>query len=325
MPSSTGPAPTALVAGGSGLLGANLTRRLVEARWDVLASYRRTPPPADLAACYRPYDFTRFEDCLEATRGRRYVFLGAAERFGSQMMAAQPAAAVLPNLQVGAGLLEACSRNKVEKVVLVSTATVYQEAGHSIAEHELDLNQAPFPLYEGVAWVFRYLEQLARFYVNRSDMAVTVVRATNIYGPHDHFDPERSNVLPALIRRALRHEVPFQVWGDGSAVRDFIFVDDFIDDLLELVEIEGRADPVNLGHGQGTSIRRAVEATLKVCNHSVEPVYDVAAPAAIPRRLVSIARLERLLGPRHRTPLEEGLRRTADWYTSSTDAARDRA
>src|SRR5581483_7354741 len=121
-----------LVAGGTGLVGSALTRRLDGLGAQVLSSCHDRPPPF-LAQHYRRFDFTELADCLDATRGIDDVFICAAQTFGAAVMHEHPESVVLPNVRIGAGLLEACRRNRVARVLLVSSSTVYQEASHPIA------------------------------------------------------------------------------------------------------------------------------------------------------------------------------------------------
>ncbi|MDD5489581.1 MAG: NAD-dependent epimerase/dehydratase family protein [Candidatus Moranbacteria bacterium] len=304
-----------LVAGGTGLVGANLTQRLKNLGADVLSSYF-SKPPSFLREIYKNFDFTKFEDCLEAVKNRDYVVICAAQSFGAKMMKENPTVSILPNLKINAGLLEACRLNKVGKVVLLSSSTVYPEADYPISEDQLDLNASPYELYFGVGWLNRYIEQLAKFYAKTYGMKIGILRPTNIYGPFDKFDDEKSHVLPALIKRAFKKENPFIVWGDGSAVRDFIFVDDFIDDLLKILENYCVCDPVNVGSGEELSVKAAVGVILDVCGHKAVPRYDETKPTAIPYRMLNLKKFESLFGKQERTPFEEGIKKTVDWYKS---------
>lgn len=304
-----------LVAGGTGLVGANLARRLRELGAHVRASYcSRKPEP--LEPDDHRWDFTQFEDCLEATRDMDAVFICAARTFGAKVMREQPTALILPNLQIHSGLLEAARTNRVEKVVCISSSTVYQEAPYPIREDELDLNRPPYELYLGVGWMKRYMEQLARFYAIRYGMSIGMVRPTNIYGPHDKFEGDGSHVLPALIARALRRENPYVIWGDGQAVRDFIYVDDVVDDVLKVLQHYCVCDPINVGSGCAITIGQAAEIILRICGHDVDPVYDTSQPSAIPYRMVNTDKFTTLFGQQPRTPFEEGIRNTIAWCRS---------
>jgi GDP-L-fucose synthase len=305
-----------LVAGGTGLVGTNLVRRLAKEGANVLASWC-SREPRELKELFGRFDFTRFEDCLEATRGRDCVFVCAARIFGAKIAQERPTAFVLPNFQITAGLLEASSLNGVERVVLLSSSTVYQEAFHPIREDELDLNEPPYPLYFGVGWLNRYCEQLAALYQQKRDLKVGIVRPTNIFGPGDNFEDDKAHVLPALIKRALCKESPFIVWGTGNEVRNFLFVDDLVEDLLLLCAGPCKDGPVNLGGDADLTVREAAEVILKVSGHRVAPQFDASKPTAIPYRTVNCTKASALLGNRPRTPFPEGIGRTIEWYRST--------
>lgn len=302
-----------LIAGGTGLVGTNLTINLKNRGASVLSTYY-SKEPVILKECYKQFDFNRLEDCLAATRDMDYMIICAARSFGSKMMKENPTINILPNLKIYAGLLEASRQNNVKRVIFISSSTVYQEANYPISENQLDLNKPPYNLYFGIGWLNRYIEQLAKFYFKVCDMKIGIVRPTNIYGPYDKVDIEKSNVLPALIMRALKREDPYVVWGDGYAVRDFIYVDDFIDDILCILEKYCTCDPINLGSGYAITTRQAVDVILKVCKHTVVPQFDITKPTSIPYRMLNIAKSESVLGKRQRTPFGEGISKTVQWY-----------
>lgn len=305
-----------LVAGGTGLIGAGLVSRLKSEGAFVRATCF-SGKPSFFPEAFQRFDFTELDQCVEATREMQYVFICAAQTFGAKMMKEQPTALVLPNLRINSGLLEACRLNKVEKIVFISSSTVYQEAFYPIREEELDLNRPTYELYLGVGGMKRYIEQLARFYHKVYGMKIGIVRPTNIYGPHDKFDDDKSHVLPALIKRALRKEDPYVVWGDGYTVRDFIYVDDFVGDLLDILNRYCVCDPLNVSSGTSITIREAVGTILQVCEHRVTPQYDETKPNAIPYRMLNTTKFEAIFGKKKKTPFEEGIRKTVAWYQST--------
>lgn len=304
-----------LVAGGTGLIGAGLVSRLKKEGANVRATYF-SRKPAFFPEVFERYDFTELESCVAATRGMEAVFICAAQTFGAKMMKEHPTALVLPNLRINSGLLEACRLNKVEKIVFISSSTVYQEAFYPIREEELDLNRPTYELYWGVGGMKRYIEQLALFYHKVYGMKIGIVRPTNIYGPHDKFDDDKSHVLPALIKRALKKEDPYVVWGDGHTVRDFIYVDDFVDDLLDILNRYCACDPLNVSSGTSITIREAVKVILEACGHRITPQYDETKPNAIPYRMLNTIKFEAIFGKKKKTPFEEGIQKTVAWYRS---------
>lgn len=306
-----------LIAGGAGLLGTNLTECLVKHGMSVQSTYYSRNPPEHLKNHYKKYDFTKYDDCLFATKEQDYVIICAVQASGVVGEKKSPTASILPNLEIHAGLLEACSQNSVEKIVWVSSSSVYQEASYPIREDQLDLNQPTYELYQGIGWVYRYLEQLARCYYVKRGLQAGVIRTSNIYGPYDRFDDERSHVIPALIKRALSGETPFTVWGNGFTVRDFIYVDDLVEGVLRVLRGYCIADPINISNGSPVTVRELVDTVLEVCDHQAPVRFDKDKPTAVPYRVLDNTKCHLLLGAFTRTSLKHGLKATVEWYRSA--------
>ncbi|MEI6207213.1 MAG: NAD-dependent epimerase/dehydratase family protein [Desulfuromonadales bacterium] len=306
-----------LVTGGAGLLGMALTAECIKAGVDVESSYYSRTPPPELAAYFKPYDFNRFDDCLAATSGKDVVIICAVQAAGVQGIQQSPTSTLLPNLTIHAGLFEACAVNGVDRAVWVSSSTVYQEAFHPIRENQLDLNLPVYDLYTGIGGVYRYLEQLASCYYRKRGLKIGVIRTSNIYGPYDRFDDQKSHVIPALIKRALAGETPFTVWGNGYTVRDFIYVDDLVEGVLRVLQSYCNADPINISNGMPVTIRDLVDTVLEVCDRHMPVRFDAEKPTAVPYRVLDNSKCHALLGKFVRTPLTAGLRATVDWYRSA--------
>jgi GDP-L-fucose synthase len=306
-----------LIAGGAGMLGMSLTRHLIFHGMSVRSTYFSRKPPPQLKSHFERYDFTRFEDCLAATKEQDYVIISAVQASGVSGARQSPTASILPNLEIHAGLLEACCQNRVEKVVWISSSSVYQEAFYPIREDQMDLNQPPYELYQGIGWVYRYLEQLAKCYYQKRGLQIGVIRTSNIYGPYDRFDDEKSHVIPALIKRALAKEDPFVVWGNGDSIRDFVYVEDLVEGVCKVLERYCIADPINISNGTPVSIKELVRVIMDICDHQVSPQYDPAKPTAVPYRVLDNTKAGTILGRIDKTPLEKGIQKTVEWYTSN--------
>lgn len=306
-----------LIAGGAGLLGTNLTKFLISHGISVQSTYFSRLPPKPVKESYQQYDFTKYEDCLAATQGKDIAILCGIQAYGVKGLRQSQTSSVLSNLKMQAGLFEACHYNKVEKVVWISSSTVYQEAFYPIHENQLDLNLPPYDLYQGVAWVYRYIEELAKCYNQQEGLPIGIIRTSSIYGPYDRFDDERSHVVPALIKRTLKRENPFRVWGSELTIRDFVYVDDLVQAVLRVLKNYCVADPINFSNGAAVSVRKLVEVVLDVCDHPIIPQYDETKPTAAPYRVLDNTKFDTLLGGVERTPLKEGIRKTVEWYTST--------
>src|SRR5664279_670107 len=147
----------------------------------------------------------------------------------------------------------------------------------------------------------------------------------NLYGPEDHFDLEKSHVIPAMIRKFLeaRESGALEVvlWGDGSPTREFLYVDDAAEGILTAAERYDGALPVNLGSGEEISIRDLAARVAEETGFSGAIRWDASKPNGQPRRKLDVTRAEELFGWKARTPLSEGLRRTIDWYKGHAESA----
>ena len=142
---------------------------------------------------------------------------------------------------------------------------------------------------------------------------------TNLYGPEDHFDEARSHVVPALIRRAIEARATqteeLTIWGDGSATRDLLYVADCARGLvLALDHPAARGEVINLSSGEEVSIKTLAQTVQRHVRFPGRLVWDASKPQGAKRRSLSPAKAARLLDFRLEVPLEEGLRRTIDWY-----------
>ena len=307
-----------LVAGATGLIGSYVARALIERGAVVRGTYRSSQPFFHHPKMsYMQADLTNRSDCAAAVDGMDYVFLCAANTSGAAVMVNNPLAHITENILINAQMLEAAALGGVKRFLYISSTTVYPPGPQAVQEDEGFIGD-PHDAYFGVGWMKRYGEKLAEFYHRKFDMDIAIVRPSNAYGPYDEFDPERSHVLPALIRRAVEKEDPFVVWGDGSAQRDFIYIDDLAVALLEALERCSDCVPINVGSGRLVSIRDAVTLILKAADHAgAEVVFDASKPETIKTRRLDLTRCKSVLGEVAPTSLEEGLSETIDWYRST--------
>ncbi|HEU5310361.1 MAG TPA: NAD-dependent epimerase/dehydratase family protein, partial [Candidatus Eisenbacteria bacterium] len=145
-----------------------------------------------------------------------------------------------------------------------------------------------------------------------------------LYGPHDNFDPETSHVIPALIRKCVEavesRAGSIEVWGSGRATREFLYVEDAARGIVTAMERLEGSDPVNLGAGFEISIRDLAETIARLTGFTGKLAWNPSQPDGQPRRSLDTSRAEEILGWRAATPLEDGLRRTVDWFRSEARA-----
>ncbi len=307
-----------LVTGGTGFVGTHIVEELLRRGARVrIPVHHRQPLIRDERIETMTADLTRLEDCQKLARGVQYIFHagGAASAAGTGPAAAM--AAITLNLVVTAQTMQAAWEEGVERILVFSSSTGYPAADHAVTEDEM-WSAPPYPGYFGYAWMRRYFERLGEFVASKSALKVALLRPSAIYGRHDNFDPQASHVIPALIRRAVQKENPFVVWGDGNEVRDFLHITDLARGCLALLEKHADCDPVNIGYGQGVTVRQVVHAVLRAAGHEgAEVKFDTTKPSAIPFRMVDISKAQRLLDFKPQVSLEEGLADTVRWYQNT--------
>ncbi|MGA8849128.1 MAG: NAD-dependent epimerase/dehydratase family protein [Dehalococcoidia bacterium] len=307
-----------LVAGGAGFVGANLIQRLLSLGANVRATiYSEASVILDERIEYVKCDLTRMEDCQKVVSGMGYVFMCAANTHGAAVIQSAPVALVTPNIVMNAQMLEAAYFAKVKKFVWLSSNAAYPPSGNRPVKEEEMFNGDPYEAYFGVGWMKRYTEVLCRLYSEKlkNPMPTIVLRPSNIYGPYDDFEFETSHVMAALIRRVVERHNPIEVWGTGDDIRDWIYIDDFIEAMILAAEKISSCNPINIGLGKGYSIKQALQIILEVDGYTEAKIkFNPSKPSTIPVRLIDTTKAETILGFKARTELREGIRKTIEWY-----------
>ena len=306
-----------LVAGATGLIGSNLLKRLVEEGAKVRATvYKREPANADPRVEYVKCDLRLAEDCARAVEGMQHVHLCAATTSGAAAIAATPMIHVTPNILINSQMLEAAYLAGVEKFIWLGSTVAYPMSDKPMREDQL-MTGEPFEKYFFAGWAKRFMEVLCQMYGERlvKKMTTIVLRPTNVYGPNDDFEFATSHVIPALIRKVIERWDPIEVWGDGSEVRDAIYVDDMVEAMVLAASRVESYSAINIGLGKGYSVKEILKLVLEADAYAdAKVIFDPGKPTMIPIRLIETGKAQAELGFKAKVDLPEGLRRTIDWY-----------
>jgi len=297
-----------LVTGGTGMVGGRLAARLrAEGYSAVLSPSRRELDLADPESTRRYFREQRPE----------YVFLLAAKVGGIAANVADPVGFLDENLRIAVHGLAACAEFGVGRTLLLGSSCIYpRDCPQPMVEASL-LGGPLEPTNEGYALAKITALKLAEAYHRQRGLRVVCPMPCNIYGTGDHFDLERSHVLSALVRRFCdavdmgRERV--ELWGTGTARREFIHVDDVVEGMLFLVERLDDPRPINLGTGLDVSIRELAELIAAESGYRGAVAWDPSKPDGMPRKCLDCGRL-RDLGFRAAIDLETGVRRTIAEY-----------
>ena len=297
-------------------MGVNLIKRLLDEGADIRATLHINKPVLnDNRIEYFYGDLRIEENCQKAVAGVDYVFMCAANTSGAKVMATTPLVHLTPNILMNMQMLQAAYTARVKKFLFISTNTVYPLTDFPVKESDVTNNF--YESYHIVAWMKRFTEIVCEMYSNRikEPMKTIVVRPGNLYGPYDKFDWEKSKVIPAIMRRAIERHDPFEVWGDGMDLKDFLYIDDCIDGLMLAMEKLEEFEPINVASGIPVTIRDVLTQILKSADYDDADVqYDSSKPTMIPKRMIDISLAKEKLGFEPKVSLQEGIRRTVQWY-----------
>lgn len=222
------------------------------------------------------------------------------------------------NAIMGIELMEQARLAGVEKFVQIGTVCAYPKFA-SVPFREEDL-WAGYPEETNAPYGLAKKMLLVQGQAYRQQYGFNVIHLipVNLYGPGDNFDPTTSHVIPALIRKsvkAMRARLPgIDVWGDGSASREFLYVDDAARGIVLASELYNGSEPVNLGVGAEITIRELVAHVVELTGFRGNVLWDQAKPNGQPRRALDTTRARDAFGFIAQTDLKEGLARTIDWY-----------
>jgi GDP-L-fucose synthase len=298
-----------LVTGGAGFLGSHVVGLLKESG----AADIRVPRSG-------ANDLRIPENCQDAVAGVDIVIHLAARVGGIAFNQDKPGEIVRDNLLMGVQLMEAARLAGVTRYVTVGTTCCYpRDTPIPFREDDLwngypDETTAPYGLAK------RMLLVMGQAYRKQYGFNAIFLLPVNLYGPGDHFDSAYSHVIPALIRKMVdarnNGEIQVSVWGTGKATREFLYVEDAARGILLAAEKYNQADPVNLGSGVETPVKRVVRMISDIVGYRGEIVWDTSRPDGQPRRCVDTGRALRAFGFQAETGLREGLVKTIEWYIS---------
>jgi GDP-L-fucose synthase len=306
-----------LVTGASGFIGTNLIERLVQSEAIVIGTIHKKSPQIDIhGVSYIYADLTNEHDCFKVCEGIDYIFMCAANSSGAGVIEKAPLTHLTPNVVMNSQMLAAAYANNVKKFIFVSSNTVYPLTDFPVKEDET--NYDFYNKYHIVGWMKLFSEKMCEMYTHhiKSPMQTLIVRPGNLYGPYDKYNWNDSKVIAALIRRFAEKNNPLDVWGDGNDIKDFLYIDDFIDGLIKatLADING---PINIASGKAATIKDVINALIKIVNLTDLKInYDSSMPSMIPIRLISTELANKKLHWQPQSSLEDGLRKTYEWYLS---------
>jgi GDP-L-fucose synthase len=296
------------IAGHRGLVGSAILRGL-QAKGYTNLVYRNSSE----------LDLRKFDDVLSFFIQEQidYVFMAAAKVGGIIANNDYPADFIRDNLLIQTNVIDASYKTGVQKLLFLGSTCIYPKlAPQPLKEEylltgELETTNEPYAIAKiaGIKMCQSYNRQYGTTYIS--------VMPTNLYGPNDNFDLEKSHVLPALLRKiyeAKENNLPHvEIWGTGTPKREFLHADDLADACLFLMDEYEDNEIINVGVGEDISIKELAELIRNVVGYNGELIFNTSKPDGTPRKLVDVTKISNL-GWNAKISLEEGIRSSYQWF-----------
>lgn len=298
-----------LVTGGKGFFGSHVVDKLKER--GVLESNITIPRSKE-------YDLRKLESCKKVISGQDIVIHMAANVGGIGYNQEHPGELFYDNAIMGIQMMEAARQEGVEKYVQIGTLCAYPKFTPVPFKEEDLWNGYPEETNASYGLAKKMLLVQAQAYRQEYGLHVIYLLPVNLYGPRDTFDPKRSHVILALIKKIADAQKDgkdsIEVWGTGKASREFLYVEDAAEAVVLATEKYDKPDPVNIGAGFEITIKALVEKICRMMKFNGEIRWDATKPDGQPRRSLDTSSASKEFGFKAKTSFDEGLEKTIGWY-----------
>lgn len=306
-----------LVCGGSGFIGRNCIEHFARTgKYKITATYfsENKYTPIDGVEFVR-VDLRNENEVKEIMKGKDIVIQAAATTTGAKDVIEQPFVHVTDNAVMNSWIFREALLNKVEHLIFFSCTVMYQSKDIPQKESDWSADEEIYKNYFGVGNTKVYLEKMCEFYSGLGNTKFTAIRHSNVYGPYDKYDLDKCHVVPAFINKIINAKDTLEVWGDGTAKRDIVYIDDLVDMVDKVIQNQTeKYELFNCGAGKAYSIKELANAIMSVNEKTLSLEYNSSKPNIPTVVILDCEKAENKLGWKPTTSIEEGMRKTSGWY-----------
>ncbi len=307
-----------LICGATGFIGRNLAEHFAQNNdYEVYGTFCDSQPWQDPRVHMVKADLRKKEDVNVAVKGMDIIIQAAATTSGAKEILSKPYYHVTDNAVMNSLIFRSAFDHDIAPVVFFSCSIIYQSSNRPVKETDFDASQEIFPSYFGTAWTKIYLEKLCEFYARIGQTKYTVIRHSNIFGPYDKFDLEKSHVFGATMTKVMLAPEggKIVVWGTGEERRDLLYVADLVDFVEAAVHKQDiKFELVNVGCGSFISINELVQKIIHCTKKKIVVEHDTSKPTIKTSVCLDISRAREKFNWSPKISFEEGIRKTMDWY-----------
>ena len=296
------------VAGNTGLVGSAIVRMLHRKGYTNILS-----TPSSYWDLRRQEDVGRFFQVNQP----EYVYLAAAKVGGIGANRDYPAHFIYDNLMIQSNIINASRKFGVKKLIFLGSSCIYPKMCEQPIKEEYLMTGPLEPTNDAYAIAKIAGIKMCQAYRKQYGFNAISLMPTNLYGPNDNFDRETSHVLPALIGKfsdaKKNGDVSVTCWGDGSAMREFLHVDDLAEACFTCMKYYDSPEPINIGTGEDVTIKQLAETIARTVGYDALINWDISKPNGTPRKVLNVDKIK-TLGWEPKIGLEEGIKSTYEWY-----------
>jgi GDP-L-fucose synthase len=308
-----------LICGATGFIGRNIAEHLSKnSEYKIYGTYFSSDPFDDDNINFIKTDLRNPEEVNNAVKGMDIIIQAAATTSGSKDILTRPYIHVTDNAIMNSLIFRAAFEHKVKHVVFFSCTVMYQPSDTPVKETDFDANKELVKSYFGIGWTKSYIEKMCEFY-SRLGTKYTAIRHSNIYGPYDKYDLEKSHVFGATMTKVLKaNDGKITVWGSGEEERDLLYVSDLVDFVQ--IAIEKQQTPFelcNVGLGKSISIANLVKKIIEHSGKTLDIEYDTSKPTIKTKLALDISKAKVLFDWTPKVSLDDGIKDTIKWYNKN--------
>ena len=305
-----------LVCGATGFIGRNIAESLAKKEgYEVFGTYLKTEPFNNPKIKLIKADLTNKEEADKVISGMDVIVQAAATTSGAKDIVTRPYIHVTDNAIMNSQIFRSAYEHKVGQVVFFSCTVMYQPSDVPLKETDFDANKELFKSYFGVGWTKVYIEKMSEFY-SRLGTKYTVIRHSNMYGPYDKYDLERSHVFGATMTKVMTNkDGKITVWGSGEEERDLLYVSDLVNFVeLAVEKQQNNFELFNAGLGKSIPVGELVKKIISHSGKDIKIEYDLTKPTIKTKLCLDTTKAKNVLGWEPKVSLDEGIEKTIAWY-----------
>ncbi len=308
-----------LILGSSGFIGKNICQYFKNKNIQVFGTYLNNKPKNEDGIKYVKADLTKKKHAMKVIRGKDIIIQAAAITGGIKDAKKNPVKYISDNAVMNSIIFETVFKCKTKHFIFLSCSVMYHVSKNALKEIDFNSSKKIYPSYFGGAWNKVYFEKMCEFYSKISNTKFTAIRHSNVFGPHDTFDLEKSHLCAATIKKVIdTKKNSIVVWGNGKEKRDLLFINDLVK-AIDLIILKQRKkfEIFNIGSKSLISVSNLVKEIIKISRKKIKIYYDIKKPTNKFSVRLDCNKAKKILGWNPKFSLKQSLLMTINWYKSN--------